>query len=241
MWTNSTRKHTFRTTYMLNTSILKLYSSAFVMWDSTDTLAPCLRVSLFLTGHAPRRSMVGKLTHILAMPGITLWRTYIPNGLLRHFLVTVKSPTHYRCYVLSSTEVVSLLVYFTTKSLNPAGGDQVVICSRTLKMNKSDSEHSSHSLMLVKNSHCCLESTQLLRKDVRSFRLNTKPCAKWLPKSWRRQISFTHMRCQPLFPLSLISEESGSTTVSMFSKTNWPKLINQEKFLRTNFQSSTAL
>lgn len=226
---------------MHNTSIPKLCSSASVMWDSTDTLAPCLKVSLFLTGHAPRRNMVGKLTLILAMPGKTHWRTYIRNGLLHLFLVIVKSPILYKCYVLSFTEVVSLLVCSTTKSLNPVGGDLAAICYRILRMNKRDLELYSHSHMLVKNSHYYLAWTQLLSKDAKNFKLNMRLFAKWLLKSWRRQISFTHMRCQPTSRMNLTSEESGSTTVSTFSKTSWPKLSNQEKFHKMILQNSTAL
>ena len=168
---------------MLNTSTQPPSSNVFVMFVSTETHAPCSRVSKYPTGQLPKKNTDGSSTPTLDKHGPMLCTISTQNGLLCNLQVNVKNQTFCNGSDLNNGVVVSPQDFSTTKFHSQPDGDTAVTCSMIKTTNVSVTEFSTHSLTVIKNNQLSSVLTQPLLRDVNTSRENGTIFANSLLKS----------------------------------------------------------
>ena len=136
-------------------------------------------------------------------------------------MANVKNPMYFNGYVWKTGAKVSVLDFSTTRYRNSQasnlGIETVVIFLRMNMMNVNKIVDFTHSLILTRILILTGVLTLQLQKVVHSSKKNGTNLQKWLLKLLRRTISFSLMKNNHIYLLSLISDVYGNTIVITLS------------------------
>ena len=128
---------------------------------------------------------------------------------------------YFNGYVWKSGANVLVLGFFTTRFRNSQASNlglyTLVISLKMKMMNVNKIADYTHSLMLTRTLILTLVLTIQLQRVVHSSKKNGTNLQKWLLKLLRRTTSFSLMKNNQFYLLSLISDMYGNTIVITLS------------------------
>lgn len=158
------------------------------MFVSTETRAPCSKVSAFQTGQPQRSTQAGSLMPTLDKLGKMLWTICTQNGHPFNSLVNVLNQTFFNGSVWSHGDRVCHPDSSTTKFPPQPDGDTVATCWTTPMMTRNVIVFCGHLIMLIKKEKLFSVWTQPHPKEELLLRKSTKSLPNWPQRLSKRTI-----------------------------------------------------